>query len=52
MNIEVHIFRTRDGQWKARISYSGKVEYIDKCPNMGILMEQVTRALLTTGRDN
>jgi len=46
MNADIHVYKTRDGQWKARISHSGKTEYIDKCVTMRILLEQVERALL------
>ena len=45
-NADIHIYKTRDFEWKARISHSGKVEYIDRCPTIPMLMEQIERALL------
>ena len=45
-NADIHIYKTRDFEWKARITHSGKVEYIDRCSTIRILMEQVERALL------
>lgn len=45
-NIDIHVYKTRDGQWKARISRFGNTEYIDKCVNMRILFEQIERALI------
>lgn len=45
-NADIHIYRTRDFEWKARITHSGKVEYIDSCATISMLMRQVERALL------
>lgn len=51
MNIDVHIFTTRDGQWKARITHSGGMEYVGKCGSIESLMLQLKRGLLLLEKD-
>lgn len=45
-NVDIMIFKTRDGLWGARVSHSGTTEYIDKCASMSMLMKQIERALI------
>lgn len=51
-SFDIHVYHTRNGLYKARITYSeGKTEYIGPTQNVGILMNDVSRHILLRERD-
>jgi hypothetical protein len=52
MNIDIHVYKTRDGKWDARITYGkqGRMN-MGRSDNLEILMLQVKRALLLLNTD-
>jgi len=51
MNVDIHVYQKRDGQWSARITCAAGRIYVNPCNNLQRLMEQVTRVLLLKNWD-
>jgi len=50
-SFDVHIFHTRDGNWKARITDGKKREYVGPANNLGLLLRDLQRHILLRERD-